>query len=166
LTPAIEKFGRFNQRFSYLVEWVGLAGLLLMMFITCIDVIGAKIFRIPLPGAIDFVMLSQLFSVSFAVAASLILGRHVEVEFFVPLLPGFVQSVVNCIIQLLGLFLFVLICWRLVVYGHSLQMSNEVTSTVRIPLYPFAYGIAFAFVPVCLVYLHRFIVSILRIVKN
>jgi TRAP-type C4-dicarboxylate transport system permease small subunit len=166
LTPSLEKFDRFNQRFSYLVEWVGLAGLLLMMFVTCIDVIGSKIFLLPLPGAIDLVMLSQLFAVSFAVAASLILGRHVEVEFFVPLLPGFVQAVVDCIIQILGLFLFVLICWRLVVYGHSLQVGNEVTSTVRIPLYPFAYGIASAFVPVCLVYLHRFILSISRIVRN
>ena len=66
MASLLEKFGRFNQRLSYLVEWIGLGGLLLMMFITCIDVIGAKIFRSPLPGAIDFVMLSQLFSVAFA----------------------------------------------------------------------------------------------------
>ncbi len=94
---ALEKFDRFNKRFSYLVEWVGLAGLLLMMFITCIDVIGAKIFRLPVPGAIDYVMLAQLFAVSFAIAASLLLGRHVEVEFFVPLLPAFARAIVECI---------------------------------------------------------------------
>lgn len=166
MVSLLEKFGRFNQRFSYLVEWIGLGGLLLMMFITCVDVIGAKIFRSPLPGAIDFVMLSQLFSVAFAVAATLILGRHVEVEFFVPLLPKIVRGIVDCIIQLLGLLLFVLICWRLIVYGHTLQLSREVTSTVRIPLFPFAYGIALAFIPVCLVYLQRFIESILRLIKN
>jgi TRAP-type C4-dicarboxylate transport system permease small subunit len=166
LTSLLEKFGRFNQRLSYLVEWIGLCGLLLMMFITCIDVVGAKIFRLPIPGAIDFVMLSQLFSVSFAVAATLILGRHVEVEFFVPLLPKVVRGIVDCVIQLLGLLLFVLISWRLMTYGHTLQTAHEVTSTVRIPLYPFAYGIALAFIPVCLVYLQRFIVSFLRLIKN
>ena len=163
---ALEKFDHFNKRFSYLVEWVGLAGLLLMMFVTCIDVIGSKIFRLPVPGAIDFVMLSQLFAVSFAIAASLALGRHVEVEFFVPLLPDFVRAIVDIIVQLLGLGLFVLICGRLIVYGVYLQRGYEVTSTIRIPLYPFAYGIALACIPTCLICLHRALTSIVRIINN
>jgi TRAP-type C4-dicarboxylate transport system permease small subunit len=166
LTSLLKKFDRFNQRFSYLVEWIGFCGLLMMMFITCIDVMGAKIFRLPVPGAIDFVMLSQLFAVSCAVAATLILGRHVEVEFFVPLLPKAVRGIVDCLIQLLGLLLFVLICWRLIVYGHMLQTAHEVTSTIRMPLYPFAYAMVLAFILVCLVYLQRFIVSLLRLIKN
>ena len=163
---ALEKFDRFNRRFSHLVEWVGLAGLLLMMFVTCIDVIGAKIFRLPVPGAIDYVMLAQLFAVSFAIAASLLLGRHVEVEFFVPLLPDVVRAIVDIIVQLLGLGLFVLICGRLIVYGVYLQKGYEVTSTIRIPLYPFAYGIALACIPTCLICLQRVMVSFMRIVKN
>ena len=163
---ALEKFDRFNKRLCYLVEWVGLSGLLLMMFITCIDVIGAKVFRLPVPGAIDYVMLAQLFAVSFAIAASLLLGRHVEVEFFVPLLPDFVRAIVDIIIQLLGLGLFVLICGRLIVYGVYLQKGYEVTSTVLIPIYPFAYGIALACIPTCLICLHRALTSIVRIIKN
>jgi TRAP-type C4-dicarboxylate transport system permease small subunit len=163
---ALEKFDRFNKKLSHLVEWVGLAGLLLMMFITCIDVIGAKIFRLPVPGAIDLVMLSQLFAVSFAIAASLLLGRHVEVEFFVPLLPPLVRGIVDFIIQLLGLCLFLLICGRLMVYGAYLQKGYEVTSTIRLPLYPFAYGIALACIPICLVCLHRALTSFVRIIKH
>ena len=163
---ALEKFDRFNKKFCYLVEWVGLTGLLLMMFVTCIDVLGAKVFRLPVPGAIDLVMLSQLFAVSFAIAASLILGRHVEVEFFVPLLPPLARAIVDLIIQLLGLCLFVLICGRLIVYGVYLQKGYEVTSTIRIPLYPFAYGIGLACIPTCLVFLQRVMVSIVRIIKN
>ena len=162
----LEKFDRFNKKFSHLVEWVGLAGLLLMMFITCIDVIGAKVFRLPFPGAIDLVMMSQLFAVSFAIAASYILGRHVEVEFFVPLLPPFARAIVDLVIQLLVLSLFVLICGRLIVYGAYLQKGYEVTSTIRVPLYPFAYGIALACIPTCLVCLHRVLASIVRIIRN
>ena len=163
---ALEKFDRFNKRLSYLVEWVGLAGLLLMMGITCIDVIGAKVFRMPVPGAIDIVMLSQLFAVSFAIAASLLLGRHVEVEFFVPLLPPVLRAIVEIIIQLLVLGLFVLICGRMFIYGIYLQEGYEVSSSIRIPLYPFAYGFALACVPICLVCLHRVAESIVRIIKN
>ena len=164
--PVLEKFDRFNQRISFWVEWIGLAGLLLMMFITCIDVIGAKMFKTPVPGALDIVMISQLLAISFAVAASLILGRHVEVEFFVPLLPRILQNIVDGIVDLLCLVLFAVICWRLFAYGYSMQTGNEVSPTIRIPLYGFAYGAAASLIPVCLVYLQRFITSITRIAKK
>ena len=161
----LEKFDRFNRRISFWVEWVGLAGLLLMMFITCIDVIGAKMFKTPVPGALDIVMISQLLAVAFAVAASLLLGRHVEVEFFVPLLPKTLQSIIDSFICLCCILLFAVISWRLFVYGYSMQESNEVSPTIRIPLFGFAYGAAVSCIPVCLIYVHRFILSIQRITK-
>lgn len=162
----LEKLKHSNNRLSFLVEWIGLTGILLMMLITCIDVIGAKVFLLPVPGSIDIIMISQLVAISFALAGSLILGRHVEVEFFVPLLPKMLRDIINCIIQFLGLFLFMMICWRLFEHAYSLYSGNEVSPTLRIPMYPFAYGASFACIPVCLFYLHGSITSIMRIVKK
>ena len=162
----LEKFDRLNHKISFGVEWIGLAGLLLMMAITCIDVIGAKVFKTPFPGALDIVMISQLLAVAFAVAGSLLLGRHVEVDFFVPLLPRTLQAVIDSFICLCCLLLFAVISWRLFVYGYSMQTANEVSPTIRIPLYGFAYGAGASCIPVCLVYLHRFILSLSRIVRK
>ena len=162
----LEKLKHVNHRLSFLVEWIGLTGILLMMFITCIDVLGAKVFLLPVPGSIDIIMISQLVAISFALAATLILGRHVEVEFFVPLLPKGLQHIINCIIQFLGLFLFVMICWRLFGHAYSLYSGNEVSPTLRIPMYPFAYGAGLACIPVCLFYLHGSITSIIKIIKK
>lgn len=159
----LSKLERYNRLLSGWFEWMGFAGLLVVMLITCIDIIGSKVFLNPVFGAIDIVMLSQLVAISFAVAFSLLLGRHVRVEFFVARLPGRVQAVVDSIVFLLGLTLFILIIWRLCVYGYSLQTSGEVSATARIPLYPFAYGIALASVPVCLVFLLEFLKSLTRI---
>ena len=164
--PVLEKFDRLNHKISFGVEWIGLAGLLLMMAITCIDVIGAKVFKIPFPGALDIVMISQLLAVAFAVAGSLLLGRHVEVDFFVPLLPRTLQAVIDSFICLCCLLLFAVISWRLFVYGYSMQTANEVSPTIRIPLYGFAYGAGASCIPVCLVYLHRFVLSLSRIVRK
>ena len=162
----LEKFDQVNRRLSFLVEWVGLAGLILMMIITFVDVIGAKVFQAPLLGAIDLVMISQLMAVSFALAGSVILGRHVEVEFFVPLLPTSLQKIITSIVHFMGLFLFVIICWQLFKYGYFLQSGEEVSPTLRIPLYPFAYGAGLACIPVFLIYLNKFIQSIMGIVKK
>jgi len=162
----LQKLHEFNHSLSAWFEWVGLAGLLVMMFITCVDVIGAKVFLKPVFGGIDIVMVSQSVAISFGIAFSLLLGRHVTVEFFVPRLPRRAQAVTDSIVFLLSLIFFVLIVWRLCVYGYSFQTGGEVTATARIPLAPFAYGIAVACVPVCMVFFLEFFNSLIRVVKK
>ena len=162
----LDKFEKFNRRFSGWFEWVGAAGLLLVMLVTCIDVIGAKLFLWPLRGTIDMVMLFQLVAVAFACAVTLIIGRHVRVEFFVTRLPRRAQAVINSLVSLLGLGLFILIVWRLSVLGYYFQTGGETTPTAYIPLYPFAYGVALASIPVCLVLLHELLSSLARVVKR
>ena len=164
--PALEKFEKFNHNISSAIEWVGLIGFLIMMLVTTVDVIGAKAFLHPIFGALDIVMKAQLIAMSFAAAATLIAGRHVAVEFFTPLLPKPLQKVVAVFVNLVGFALFLILVWRLTEYAYSLHIENELTPTARIPLYPFAYGAAFACIPVCLVYFYHLLVSISRLVKR
>jgi len=143
-----------------------MAGLLLMMLVTIIDVIGAKLFGSPLLGAIDWVRVFQSVAIAFACAATLIIGRHVKVEFFVARLPKRAQAVIESIVLLLGLGLFVLIIWRLCVLGYSMQAVGEVSATAHIPRCLPAYGIALASIPVCLIFLQKFLSSLIRVVKR
>jgi len=164
--PVLDKFDNMNQKLCFLIEWVGVIGILLMMVITCVDVIGAKTIKMPVPGALDIVMISQLMAMAFAIGASLLLGRHVEVEFFVPLLPKPLQIIIEIFIHLLLVALFIVITWRLFAYGYDLQTGHEVSPTIRIPLYGFAYAAGASCIPVCLVYLHRLFTSIARIFEK
>jgi len=166
MSSVLDKFEKFNRQLSGWFEWVGVAGLLLVMLVTNIDVIGAKLFLSPLRGTIDMVMLFQLVAIAFACAFTLIVGRHVRVEFFVNRLPRRAQAIINSIISLIALGLFILIIWRLCVLGYSFQTGGETTATAHIPLYPFAYGAAFASIPVCLVLLHGLLSSLARVVKR
>jgi len=156
------KFEKFNHRLSGWFEWVGIAGILLMMVITCIDVVLAKVFKSPILGAIDIVMLAQIVAISFANSMTLIIGRHIQVEYFFDLLPERFQVVIDSIILFLGLGLFIVIIWRLGVLGYSFQVSGEYSMTAYISYYPFAYAVAFASIPVCLVLLVEFLKSLAR----
>ncbi|MBW1768049.1 MAG: TRAP transporter small permease [Deltaproteobacteria bacterium] len=162
----LEKFQRFNRQISGLMEWIGISAYLLIMGLTCVDVIGAKLFRTPVFGSIDIVMLAQLLAISFAASITLIVGRHIQVEFFVLLLPKRLQVIIDCIVHLFGFTLFSLIVWRLFVFGYSFQTGGEETATAQIPLFPFVYFAAVACIPVCLVFLHHFIESIIKVVKR
>ena len=158
----MDTWERFNRRLSGWFEWIGLVGLLVMMVVTCIDVVGAKVFRCPLMGSIDIVQLGQTVAIAFAASMALILGRHVQVEFFVRLLPRRLGAFINSCILLLGLGLFMVILWQMSVFGYSLQTSGDTSATIYIPYYPFAYGIALACIPVCLVFLWEFLKSLKR----
>lgn len=162
----LEKFERFNRKITGWAEWIGFGAIVLMVVLTCVDVVGAKVFRNPVFGALDIMMLAQLIAVSFAGAMALIQGRHVEVEFFMRLLPRRVQGVVDALINVLCLVFFVIVVWRLFVYGHFIQIGGEQTMTARIPMFPFAYASAVAIIPFCFIFLQHFLSSIVRVVKN
>jgi TRAP-type C4-dicarboxylate transport system permease small subunit len=162
----LEKFDRFNRKISGWVEWVGFGALFLMVALTCVDVIGAKIFLLPVPGSLDIIMLAQLIAISFAGAMVLIQGRHVQVEFFMILLPKRFQSLVDALINVLCMVFFIIIVWRLFVHGYDLQTGGEVTMTAGIPMAPFTYASALAMIPFCLVFLQRFLSAILSVVKH
>jgi TRAP-type C4-dicarboxylate transport system permease small subunit len=158
----LDKFEKLNHRLSGWFEWIGLAALLVMMLVTCIDVVGSKVFRSPLLGAIDFVQLSQVVAISFACGMTMILGRHIQVEFLYNLFPRRAQALIDSVWSVLSLGLFIVIIWRLGVLGHSFQTTGEYTATAYIRLYPYAYAAALASIPVCLVLLMEFLKSLTK----
>jgi TRAP-type C4-dicarboxylate transport system permease small subunit len=164
-TRVLGKFQKFNRWLSGWFEWVGILGLLVMMLVTCLDVIGAKLFLWPVPGANDIAGLSQAL-IAFAAGITLIIGRHIQVEFLIDKLPRRAQAVIDSIITLLGVTLFILIIWRMYALGQYYQAAGEGSGSIRIPLSFFAYGFALASIPVCLVLFQQFLNSVVGVVKG
>jgi TRAP-type C4-dicarboxylate transport system permease small subunit len=160
ITNFIDRLDKVNLMLSQWLEWIGIAAMMLIAIITGIDVIGGKIFAWRLLGAIDIVTASQVIAMGFAVAMALIEGRHVNVEFLVNKLPNPAQRVVDVIVSLIGMALFALIIWRMIIFGASYQSTGEATATIYIPLYPLAYSIALASIPVFMIFLSSFLKSI------
>jgi TRAP-type C4-dicarboxylate transport system permease small subunit len=162
----MEKFKKLNEMFSSWAEWIGFFAVFLMVVITCIDVLSAKLFLTPVFGALDIMMMAQLLAVSFAGSMALLRNRHVQVEFFMVIFPRRFQALVDCLIRLLCLAFFVVIVWRLYTHGYHLQTGGEETATARIPMAPFSYASAIGLIPMCLVFLQQFLSSALTLVKN
>jgi len=165
-TTVLDKLEKFNRLLSGGFEWIAFAGLLVMMLVTCVSVVGSKLFLWPVPGNVDIVTLAQIVAITFAAAFTQIIGRHVRVEFFVSRLPKRAQAVLNSFVSLFLIALFVVIIWRSCLLGQSFQATGQVSLSARIPLHPFAYGIALASIPICLVFLREFLSSLAQVVKR
>jgi TRAP-type C4-dicarboxylate transport system permease small subunit len=162
----LARLERINRVVSAWFERVGIAGVLVMLGITCIDVLGTKFFRSPINGAIDIVMLSQVVVIAFAIATTQIAGRNVRVEFFVSKLAKTSQAVIDSFVYLFQFILFILIIWRTYALGRSLAIAGEVSATLFVPLYPFTFAIAVGCIPVCIIFLLKFLNSVSKGVKK
>ena len=162
----IVRLGKLATSVSRWVSWIAGAGVVAMLALTIADIIGIKLFKSPVPGAIEIVGFLGIVVTTFAIAYTYILRGHIRVEFFVTQLPLRWRAGINALVSLVGIVLFVLLAWQSYVYGHILQTTGEVSMTQRIPFYPFVYAIAFSCIPVCLVLLLEFLQSALRIVQK
>lgn len=165
-TNGLDKLGRFSHSLGSWFEWIAIAGFLVMMVATCIDVVGAKLFLWPLPGSIEVVFLAQVIAIAGALAITKIDGRHIRVEAFLDKLPKRWRAFLDSLTSLLGLGLFIMVGWQSYEYGQALRSAGKVTTTAQIPYYPFPLWIALCCIPICLVLLWELLNSLAELVKK
>jgi TRAP-type C4-dicarboxylate transport system permease small subunit len=137
------------------LEWVGIAGLMLMLLFTMIDVIGSTLFNTPLKGATEWVGYVQIIAIASSVAIGFYIKRHIAIDFLVSHLPSAAKKFVKKSVALVCFVFFIVLCWQSIIYGLKLQQSGEISSTANIPLYPFAYFIAVTAVVASLYFVGR-----------
>jgi TRAP-type C4-dicarboxylate transport system permease small subunit len=162
----LNQIDKFTRGFSRSLEWVGVIGILLMFLVNFIDVVGAKLFTWPFPGATEVISFSQIVAIAPAIAFALLLGRHIRVEFIIDRFPKRVRAAISSISSFFSFVLFLLILWQSYLYGQSLQKAGEIGSTSHLPFYPFAYLIAFCCIPVCLAFLLEVLKSLIEVFSH
>ncbi|NWF92223.1 MAG: TRAP transporter small permease [Syntrophaceae bacterium] len=162
----LNQMDKVTRSFSHSLEWVGVIGIILMFLVNLIDVLGAKLFLWPLPGSIEVISFSQIVAIAPAIAFTLIVGRHIRVEFIIMRFPMRIRATIGAVSSFFGLALFVLLLWQSLLYGQSLQKAGEIGSTSRIPFYPFAYFIAFCCLPICFVFLLEVLKSLTEVFNH
>ncbi len=158
---ALQKFKGLSDRLGRWFNTFAIVSFLIMLFVTFLDVLGAKIFRFPLPGSLEIISLAQIVAILGTVAFTQRKGDHVRVEIVVDHLPQRWRSCLNTLTSVILLVLFCIIGWQGLKYAQNLRHMREVSGTIAIPLYPFALWITVSCVPMCLVLvwniLHSFV---------
>ena len=138
--------------------------IVVMMLLTCADVtlrLTATLYAKygwqilaplkPISGVYELVCFLGAVAASFAMAHTSIEGGHVSVNFVTRLLPAKIQAGFQIGTGFLGLFLFAIISWQSFIYAQKIRDLGEVSMTLRLPLYPFIYGVSLSALAVCAV---------------
>lgn len=162
----LKGFEKFVKLWSNFFNWVAIIALIAMISVVTVDIIGAKIFGSPLPGAVELACFLGVAIAAFSAARTYDQGRHIRVDFGLMILPAKVRRVLLCIASLLSMTLFALLIWRTFLYGRDIQQASEVSLTLNLPYTPFVYGVALACIPLFLLLLVNFIQTLIKVKKG
>ena len=114
--------------------------LTLMMLITVVDVTLRPMGK-AIVGIFELVAFAGAIVIGFSVPFTSFVRGHIYVDFFVQKLSLPARKGVHTTTRCLGMGLFLMIGWNLILMGTDLLKSGEVSPTLQMPFYPIVYGI-------------------------
>jgi TRAP-type C4-dicarboxylate transport system permease small subunit len=123
--------------------FIWIAGLCLaaMILMTCANIF-LRIVWIPLKGTYELMGYFGALVTAFALGYTQIKRAHIAVDVLVMLFSPKAQLILQGINCLICTIFFSIAGWQIFQYGTTLWKTGEVTETLRIAYYPFAYGVA------------------------
>jgi len=128
------------SRISRWMNAIAAVALAFMILLTVADVI-LRYFRRPIIGTYEMVGLSGAVIIGFSLPFTSMMKGHVNVDFLTLKLPPKGRKIFSSLTKCLGIILFLIIGWNLVILGMDFHKVGEVTPTRHLPIYPVLYGV-------------------------
>lgn len=135
---------------SKFLNSISSVALIAIMVLTTADVV-LRIFKKPIVGTYEIVGLLGAVVIGFGIPLTSWIRGHIFVDFIIEKFPEGRKDVVNIFTRLLGIGLFFIAGWNLIIVGMDLYVTGEVSLTRQLPFYPIAYGLAVSCFVQCLV---------------
>lgn len=152
------------QSMGRLLSWISGGILLLMVFITLVDVFARLLWH-PLFGATELTSYAMLIVASSAMFYTALQGANVTVRILEKLLSKRVNAALRIITTLFSMVIIAVIAWRSLLTGWIEQGTNAYSPTLSIPNFPFRYYLGFCFALIFLVLLRDLGKTIMEVRK-
>lgn len=135
------------SKFLYGVSGVTL---IVTVLLTVLDVL-LRSFGRPITGTYELVGYFSTIVVGFALPLTTWTKGHVYMEFILEKITKQNQDIANIFTRIIGIVLFAFATYYLVDMGIVLQSTGEVSPTLQLPVYPFAWCVAISSFMMCFV---------------
>jgi TRAP-type C4-dicarboxylate transport system permease small subunit len=146
----MDVFPKIVGRISGFLNVIAGCSLISLMFLTITDVI-LRAFDKPIVGTYELVAFLGAIAIGLSMPRTSFLRGHIYVDFLIARFSKNVRILFNITTRCLVFFLFSVAGWHLLKYGWDMQNSGEVSLTLQMPFYPFAYAIGICCFVQCLV---------------
>jgi len=166
----LDKAARWAERvvspLSEVMHKVGLAVLLLMVFLTVGDISGRYFLSRPITGTFELTNFMLALVVFFAIGYTQVRRGHISIDVVISRFSPRAQAVIDSITYLLSLGLFSLVTWQSAIHANRLFEGHNVSGVLSLPIYPFVIVVAVGSLLFCLVLLVDLLSSLAKAVKH
>jgi TRAP-type C4-dicarboxylate transport system permease small subunit len=152
-------FWKVLQWLSDGLRVVGLACLVGMMLLTCVDVIGRK-FGHPVFGSVELVGFMATLAVAFALPYTHQVKAHIGVEVLVQVLSPRAQTIIELCTHIVSLALFAIVTWQMFLYANDIRTSGTVSMSLELPEHLVIYVVSACFLIFSLVIVRDIVTDI------
>jgi len=149
----LEKISRIVNR---VFIWVAGLCLTAMILMTCANIF-LRIVWVPLKGTYELMGYFGALVTAFALSYTQMQKGHIAVDVLVTLFNPKARLILQAISCLICTIFFSIAGWQIYQYATTLWETGEVTETLNIAYYPFAYGVAGGCLLLALVMLLEFL---------
>lgn len=146
----MKKFVNEIGKITRFLNIIAGVALIFMMCLTVSDII-LRFLRMPIVGTYELVAFSGAVVIGFSLPFTSWIKGHVNTDFFILWISRKKREAFYVGTRCLGIILFFLAGWNLILFGRDLYKSGEVSPTLQMPFYPVAYGIGICCFIECLV---------------
>jgi TRAP-type C4-dicarboxylate transport system permease small subunit len=147
---------KFYRILNLVFIWFAGLCLAAMILITCANIF-LRVVWIPLKGTYELMGYFGALVTAFALGYTQMKKAHIAVDVLVSLFNPKAQLILQGINCLICTIFFSIAGWQISQYATTLWKTGEVTETLLIPYYPFAYGVAGGCLLLALVMLVEFL---------
>ena len=148
----METLYRILQGTGKILNYIGGAALTFMMFLTVADVL-MRAGGHPILGTYELVSLTLAIVIGFTIPKVSLDRGHVYMEILLEKLSKRDKAIMNTFTRILGLVLFAIIGYNLLVIGNEFHTSGEVSSTLKLPFFPISYFVGICCFIECFVFM-------------
>jgi TRAP-type C4-dicarboxylate transport system permease small subunit len=128
---------------------IAVAALIMMMVLTLADV-ALRAFGRPIPGTYELVGILGAIIIGFSIPYTTMTKGHVIMDFLTGSLSGRARAALHVLTRALAIVFFIIAGWNLCLLGYGYSKAGEVTLTLKLPLFPVFYVVAFCCFIECL----------------
>ena len=139
----IEDLTRANGRVTLWLAHIASAALAVIAAVTFFDVVGRYFFNAPFAFTVELTQLAMAIVVYFGVGLVTHEDAHISADVVTLRLPPRGRALFALVMNLLAAAFLVLMVWRLWVQADFLRGKGDTTMVWTVPLWPFAFAVAF-----------------------
>ncbi len=132
---AVTCYGRVLRWWCHVLAVLASLSLLVMIAVTCADVVLRRVWGHPIRGAYDIVVVAGAVTLAAALPYTTAVKGHIAVEYFFHKCGRRGRIILDTFSRLLGVTLFLCLAWQSMRKGMSLRAANQMTATLDIPLF-------------------------------